>query len=162
MRTLFLASLAVIFPCAALAQGAPAEVEAVVTLAPDAPEGLVYKVLVGHDAIQAPSLEGQPGVSCGASACMNTFSRNPAFLVGAEICISNTGAAWALHPDGTQSRDPRRQPYCSVIAADGTFRIEARLRENATPYIRRDGHFAGWVDRKVLAGFDAAPFVSFE
>jgi hypothetical protein len=91
---------------------------------------------------------------------MNTFKRNPAFLVGAEVCISNTGPEWALEPDGTQSRDPRRQPVCAVIASDGTFSITGRFRVNATPYIRKAGRFAGWVDRKSLHGM--TDFISFE
>ena len=131
-----------------------------VTVAQDAPEGIVYKTLNGEDAIRAVSLRGQTGVSCGVSACMNTFQRNPEFLRGAEICISNTGNEWALEPDGTQSRDPRRAPACAVIRADGTFSITGRFRINATPYIRKDGLFAGWVDRKSLQGMP--DFVSFE
>jgi hypothetical protein len=131
-----------------------------VTVATDAPEGIVYKTLRGADAIQAVSLEGQPGVSCGVSACMNTFKRNPAFLVGAEICISNTELEWALEKDGTQSRDPNRKPVCAVIATDGSFSITANLRINATPYIRKEMLFVGWVDRKSLNGM--TDFVSFE
>ena len=158
MRYTLLVSLA-IMGCAApaVAQEVPVTT---VTVAADAPEGIVYKTLNGEDAIQARSLRGQIGVSCGVSACMNTFQRNPEFLRGAEICISNTGNEWALEPDGTQSRDPRRAPACAVIRADGTFSITGRFRINATPYIRKDGLFAGWVDRKSLRGMP--DFVSFE
>lgn len=158
MRTMFLAVMATIgLGAPALAQEVPITT---VTVAADAPEGIVYKTLNGEDAIQAPSLRGQPGVSCGVSACMNTFKRNPSFLVGAEVCISNTGNEWSLEPNGAQSRDPRRAPACAVIASDGTFTITGRFRTNATPYIRKDGRFAGWVDRKSLHGMP--DFVSFE
>lgn len=159
MRYILLAILAIM----GLAAPAVAQEEVpvtTVTVAPDAPEGIVYKTLNGEDAIRVVSLRGQPGVSCGVSACMNTFQRNPAFLQGAEICISNTGNEWALEPDGTQSRDPRRTPACAVIQADGTFSITGRFRTNATPYIRKDGRFVGWVDRKSLQGMP--DFVSFD
>jgi|JI10StandDraft_1071094.scaffolds.fasta_scaffold1135002_1 hypothetical protein len=158
MRYMLLASLATVgFAAPAVAQEVPLTT---VTVAADAPEGIVYKTLNGEDAIRVVSLREQTGVSCGVSACMNTFLRNPEFLQGAEICISNTGNEWALEPDGTQSLDPNRIPACAVIQADGTFSITGRFRINATPYIRKDGLFAGWVDRKSLQG--VPDFVSFE
>ncbi|MEY4482628.1 MAG: hypothetical protein RL693_80 [Verrucomicrobiota bacterium] len=162
MRNLFLAAVAIIGLSAtpALAQKSTNTVTTTVTVAADAPEGIVYKTLNGADAIQAVSLRGQTGVSCGVSACMNTFKRNPGFLAGAEMCISNTGPEWALETNGTQSRDPRRQPSCAMIGSDGNFSITATLGVNATPYIRKAGRFAGWVDRKSLRGM--TDFISFE
>lgn len=136
-----------------------------VTVAPDAPEGLVYKVLRGPDAVRMPTLEGTTGVSCNVTACMNTFKRNPAFLAGAEVCISNTGMNWSLRSDGTfNEMNPVTRPFCAPIAATGTFSIRAPLRENATPYIvkRINGvrRAVAWIDRRSLAGI--TNFTSFE
>ena len=136
-----------------------------VTVAPDAPEGLVYKVLRGSDTIRMPSLEGQRGVSCNVTACMNTFARNPSFLVDAEVCISNTGANWSLRPDGTfDNSDPARAAFCTRFGPNGSFSLTASLRQNATPYIVRringTRRIVAWIDRRSLSGIPE--FVSFE
>lgn len=166
MKRLFLA-LAIL---AGLGVSAPASAQdqtvmSTVTVAPDAPEGLVYKVLRGPDAVAMPSLQGQPGVSCNVTACMNTFTRNRAYLAGAEICISNTGANWSLRPDGTfDESNPARRPFCAPISATGAFTITAPLRQNATPYIVRTVNgvrrAVAWVDRRSLVGI--TNFTSFE